>query len=86
MNPSSVNDVVATFEAFYTPDAVLTAKRKFFDVVGEREGIRFVSRRGENPAKSNLEDLVNVMNKCDNDGIAKISFFQFFKYSSHDRR
>ena len=68
VNP--VNDVVATCEAFYSPDAVLSAKKVFFDVVGEHEGIRFVSRRGDNPAKSNLEDLVNVMNKCDNDGIA----------------
>ena len=75
---SSVNDVVATCETFYTADAVFQAKRMFFDVVGERDGMRFVNRRGksgENPTKFNLEDLVNAMNKCDNDGISLPSFY-----------
>ena len=71
---TAVNDVVSTCEAFYTPDAILSAKRKFFDVVGEHEGIKFSSRRGPNPSKSNLEDLVNAMHKCDNDGIPSPKF------------
>ena len=71
---NAVNDVVATCDAFYTPDAILSAKKKFFDLVGEHEGIKFSSRRGPNPSKSNLEDLINAMNKCDNDGIASPKF------------
>ena len=75
---ASVNDVVATCEAFYTPEAILQAKKEFFDVVGERDGMRFVNRRGkagENAAKMNLEDLVNAMNKCDNDEITLPTFY-----------
>ena len=72
-----VNDVVSTCEAFYTAEVVLHAKKEFFDAIGERDGLRFVNRRGksgENPAKCNLEDLVNAMNKCDNDGIELPTF------------
>ena len=68
-----VNDVVATCETFYTADVILDAKKSFFNIVGEHEGIRFVDRRGKsgkNPSIMNLEDLVNAMTKCDNDGIA----------------
>ena len=75
---ASVNDVVATCEAFYTPEAILQAKKVFFDVVGERDGMRFVNRRGkagENAAKMNIEDLVNAMNKCDNDEISLPTFY-----------
>ena len=71
---SPVNDVVAICEKFYSPDVVLDAKRLFFDCVGERDGMRFVSRRGENPSRANLDDLVNTMNKCDNDGISFPTF------------
>ena len=66
---NAVNDVVSTCETFYTQDAIIDAKRQFFDAVGEKDGMRCVNRRGENPAKSNLEDLINAMNKCDNDGV-----------------
>ena len=68
-----VNDVVATCETFYSADAILDAKKTFFNIVGEHEGIRFIDRRGKsgkNPSIMNLEDLVNAMTKCDNDGIA----------------
>ena len=72
---NAVNDVVSVCEAFYSSDAILEAKMLFYDVVGDGvDGIRFISRRGENPAKSNLEDLVNAMNKCDNDGVALPTF------------
>ena len=71
---NSVSDVVSICEAFYAPDAILSAKKAFFDVVGEHEGIKFTSRRGLNPAKSNLDDLVNAMNKCDNDSISMPTF------------
>ena len=73
---NAINDVVATCEAFYTPEAILSAKKKnvFFDAAGEHEGIKFSSRRGPSPAKSNLEDIVNAMTKCDNDGIALPKF------------
>ena len=66
---TALNDVVATCEAFYSPDAILNAKKCFFTDIGEHEGLKFSARRGPNPAKSNLEDLINAMNKCDNDGI-----------------
>ena len=73
LNP--VNNVVSTCESFYTADTILEAKRLFFDTVGDKhDGIRFVGRRGDNPARSNLEDLVTAMNKCDNDGIALPTF------------
>ena len=52
-----INDVVSTCEAFYSSEAILQAKRVFYDAVGERDGVRFVNRRGkagENPAKMNL--------------------------------
>ena len=72
---NAVNDVVSVCEAFYSSDAILEAKVLFYDIVGDGvDGIRFISRRGENPAKSNLEDLVNAMNKCDNDGVALPTF------------
>ena len=68
-----VNDVVTTCETFYTPDVILDAKKAFFNIVGEHDGIRFIDRRGKsgkNPSTMNLEDLVNAMTKCDNDGVA----------------
>ena len=71
---NAVDDVVATCVAFYSPDAILCAKKLFFSAVGEHEGIKFTSRRGPNPAKTNLEDLINAMYKCDNDGIRMPKF------------
>ena len=71
---NALNDVVSACESFYSPDAILSAKRQFFDVVGERDGFRMIIRRGDNPAKSNLVDIVEGMNKCDNEGIALPTF------------
>ena len=70
---SPVNDVVTICDAFYDPDDILEAKKLLFSVIGERDGLRFVPRRGksgENPSKMNLEDIIHAMNKCDNDGVA----------------
>ena len=68
-----LNDVVAVCDAFYTGDDILDAKKAFFEITGERDGLRFMDRRGKNgknPSTMNLEDLINAMNKCDNDGIS----------------
>ena len=70
---SPVNDVVALCDAFYDADDILEAKKTLFSLIGERDSLRFVARRGksgENPSKMNLEDIIHAMNKCDNDGIA----------------
>ena len=72
-----INDVVSTCESFYSADAILNAKKAFFAAVGEHDGIRFMDRRGKsgkNPSIMNLEDLVNAMTKCDNDGISMPTF------------
>ena len=74
---SPVNDVVAICDAFYAPDDILEAKKVLFNAIGERDGLRYVNRRGkagENPSKMNLEDIVNAMIKCDNDGVTLPAF------------
>ena len=76
-------DVITTCESFYSADAILAAKKLFFDCVSAKIGdknvgvLRFIDRRGkagENPQKMNLEDLISAMNKCDNDGIELPTF------------
>ena len=70
-----MNEVVTICETFYSADDILDAKRLFFDSIGDKhDGLRFSSRRGDNAAKANMEDLVNAINKCDNDGISFPTF------------
>ena len=80
---TSVADVVTICESFYSADAILEAKKLFFDCVAEKVGdkndgvLRFVDRRGKagNTAqKWNLEDLIAAMHKCDNDGVELPTF------------
>ena len=75
---NSVADIVSICESFYSADAIVEAKKIFFDCVAEKIGdkndgvLRFIDRRGkggETPQKMNLKDLIAAMNKCDNDGI-----------------
>ena len=42
---SPLNDVVAVCDAFYTADDILDAKKAFFEITGERDGLRFMDRR-----------------------------------------
>ena len=71
----AVTEVVSTCESFYTSDVILEAKKLFHDILGDKvDGLRFINRRGENSVKMNLEDLVNALNKCDNDGIELPTF------------
>ena len=74
----SVADIIPVCESFYTADAILEAKKLFFDCVVEKIGdkndgvLRFSDRRGkagESAQKMNLKDLIAAMNKCDDDGI-----------------
>ena len=72
----AVNEVVSTCESFYTADVILEAKKLFYDILGDKvDGLRFIARRGDNSVKMNLDDLVNALNKCDNDGIELPTFF-----------
>ena len=69
INP--IAEVVSICESFYSVDVILEAKKLFFNrVVGKldkTDGVfRFIGRQGDNPQTSNLEDLLNAMNKCDN--------------------
>ena len=74
----SVADIIPVCKSFYTADAILEAKKLFFDCVVEKIGdknnsvLRFSDRggkAGESAQKMNLKDLLAAMNKCDDDGI-----------------
>ena len=66
----AVHDVVATCDTFYSLGVILKAKRHFLTPLAKM--MRYVHRHvgGVNPPKSNLEDLVNAMSKCHNDGVS----------------
>ena len=49
---NAVNDVIVTCEGFYSSDAIVEAKRQFFDAVGERDGLRFIMRWGDRRFRS----------------------------------
>ena len=76
---SALTGVIAVCERFYSADSILEAKKTFFDLdcvqtKQNRDGLRFVNRRGENATKTNLEDLILAMNKCDNDDVLMPTF------------
>ena len=71
---NATNDIISTCENFYSSDAIVEAKKQFFDAVGETDGLRCINRRGENATRVNLEDLIGAMNKCDNEGIVPPTF------------
>ena len=76
---SALTDVIAVCERFYSADSILEAKKTFFDLdcvqtKQNKDGLRFVNRRGENATRTNLEDLILAMNKCDNDDVLMPTF------------
>ena len=76
INP--VNDVIATCESFYSPEKIVEAKKLFYNVLKEKnvEGARFIDRRDgkESAAKLNLKDIIEAMNKCDNENTVLPTF------------
>ena len=59
--------MVTICDAFYSAAEILDAKKELYDLIGDQhKELQFKNRRGENPSKTNLEDMIHAMNKCDN--------------------
>ena len=72
---TAVNDVVLICESFYALDEIVCAKKELFDLIGNRHNeLQYKARRGDNPSKAHLEDMINAMNKCDNSKISLPTF------------
>ena len=72
---TAMNDVVLICESFYALDEIVSAKRELFNLIGDRhKELQFKARRGENPSKAHLEDMINAMTKCDNCNISLPTF------------
>ena len=60
------DDIIRICLTFYKEDEILKAKDALFNIVGEKS----IRRRNENRVLNELQDIINLLKKCDDKGMA----------------